>query len=103
MDQIPGQEDYMLYALLNGGAAYLEKDGAYPNIDGAFDAAYEQKLDEEIRRYRIVAELQEKIAKCEMIKHEFIDGDWKKQRTIFSDGTTVTIKVFRFMRENRLF
>ena len=26
-----------------------------------------------------------------MIKHEFIDGDWKKQRTIFSDGTTVTI------------
>lgn len=91
MDQIPGQEDYMLYALLNGGAAYLEKDGAYPNIDGAFDAAYEQKLDEEIRRYRTVADLQERIAKCEMVKHEFIDGDWMKQRTTYSDGTTVTV------------
>ena len=27
----------MLYALLNGGAPYLVRDAAYPNIDGAFD------------------------------------------------------------------
>lgn len=27
-------EDYMLYALLNGGAPYLIRDGAYPNTDG---------------------------------------------------------------------
>ncbi len=28
------KEDYMLYALLNGGAPYLTRDGAYPNTDG---------------------------------------------------------------------
>ena len=92
MDRIPGQEDYMLYALLNGGAAYMDKDGAYPNCDGAFDdAAAEKHLDEEIDRYRIVAELQEKIAKCEMVKHEFLNNDWKQQRTTYSDGTMVTV------------
>lgn len=28
------KEDYMFYALLNGGAPYLMRDGAYPNTDG---------------------------------------------------------------------
>lgn len=91
MDRIPGQEDYMLYALLNGGAAYLDKDGAYPNVDGAFDASYEEKLDEAVDRYRRVASLQERVAKCEMVKHEFLDGDWMKQRTTFSNGTVVSV------------
>ncbi len=92
MDRIEGQEDYMLYALLNGGGAYLDKDGAYPNCDGAFDdAAAEKQLDEEIARYRIVSRLQERVAKCEMVRHEFLDGDWMRQRTVFSDGTVVTV------------
>lgn len=92
MDRIEGQEDYMLYALLNGGAAYMDKDGAYPNCDGAFDnAAAETHLDEEIARYQIVSALQERIAKCEMTRHEFLDRDWKKQCTTYSDGTTVTV------------
>ena len=37
MDKVSEAEDYMLYALLNGGAPYLIRDAAYPNIDGAFD------------------------------------------------------------------
>ena len=90
MDRLPGQEDYMLYALLNGGAAYMDKDGAYPGCDGAFDDG-DQKLDEEIARYRIVARLQEKVAKLEMTRHEFLNGDWMRQRTTFADGTTVTV------------
>lgn len=71
--------DYMLYALLNGGAAYLdiEKEG--------------EELDEEIERYYVVSKLQEKIAKCEMVKHEFLDSSYKVQRTTYSDGTQVTI------------
>lgn len=92
MDRIEGQEDYMLYALLNGGAAYLDKDGAYPNTDGAFDdAAAEKHLDEEIARYRVVAALQEKVAKCEMVRHEFLNGDWRQQRAVYSNGITVTV------------
>ena len=80
----------MLYALLNGGAAYMDKDGAYAGCDGAFDGG-ESRLDEEIERYRIVAALQEKVAKCEMVRHEFLGGDPKRQKTTFSDGTTVEI------------
>lgn len=91
MDRLPDTEDYMLYALLNGGAAYVDKDGAYPNCDGAFDEAMEKKLEEEIARYHVVADLQEKVAKLEMVRHEFVNNDWKVQKTTFSDGTTVTV------------
>ncbi|MDD6034328.1 MAG: DUF5696 domain-containing protein [Oscillospiraceae bacterium] len=89
MDHLEGQEDYMLYALLNGGAAYMDKDGAYPGIDGAFGS--NKVLEENIARWRIVAELQEKVAKCELTRHEILDGDPLKQRSTFSDGTTVTV------------
>lgn len=73
------QGDYMLYALLNGGAAYLdaEKEG------GA--------LKHEIERYQQVAALQEKIAQCEMIKHEFLDENYRIQKAVYSDGTEITI------------
>lgn len=91
MDHFDESEDYMLYALLNGGAAYVDKDGAYPNIDGAFDDAREKRLDEEIERYQVVAHLQEHIAKCEMTSFEFIDNDYSKQMTTFSDGTKVQV------------
>ena len=35
MEKIDDTEDYMLYALLNGGAPYLIRDGAYPDFDGS--------------------------------------------------------------------
>ncbi len=92
MDRRDGEEDFMLYALLNGGGAYLDKDGAYPNCDGAFDDPNaEKQLDEEIERYRIVAALQERVAKLPMVKHEFLNGDWKQQQTTFGDGTVVRV------------
>ena len=37
MDKVSEEEDYMLYALLNGGAPYLIRDAAYPNFDGGFE------------------------------------------------------------------
>ena len=43
MDKVSEEEDYMLYALLNGGAPYLIRDAAYPNFDGAFDGANREK------------------------------------------------------------
>ena len=91
MDRLPDTEDYMLYALLNGGAAYVDKDGAYPDCDGAFDAVREKQLDEDIARYSVVAGLQEQVAAHEMVKHEFLDGNLYRQRTLFADGTQVTV------------
>ncbi|MCD8097251.1 MAG: DUF5696 domain-containing protein [Lachnospiraceae bacterium] len=89
MDKTAG-EDYMLYALLNAGVPYLDRDGAYPNTDGAFDSEAERRLDEEIARCRIVTDLHERLARQEILRHEFL-GDLSRQRTTFSDGTTVTI------------
>ena len=91
----------MLYALLNGGAAYMDKDGAYPGCDGAFEGG-ESRLDEEIARYQVVARLQEKVAKCEMLRHEFLEGDPLRQKTTFSDGTTVSVDLGAGTYEIRL-
>ena len=88
---ITENEDYMLYALLNGGSAYVDKDGAYPNVDGAFNDNREKQLDEEIRRYRIVADLQEKVAKLEMTDFGFIDNNKKKQYSVFGNQIKVII------------
>lgn len=88
---ITEDEDYMLYALLNGGAAYVDKDGAYPNVDGAFDSLREKQLDEEIKRYRVVSSLQEKVAKLEMTDFGFIDSNYKKQYSVFGNKYKVII------------
>lgn len=94
MDRVSADEDYMLYALLNGGAPYLLRDGAYPNFDGSFETQG-LGLKEDIKRCDIVCELHEKVAKCEMTCHELVDGDYNIQRTIFADGTTVTVDFAR--------
>ena len=69
----------MLYALINGGAAYLNSE-----LEG-------EALEHEISRYRTVAGLQEKVAYCEMVRHEFLDDGYKKQKTVFADGTEVVV------------
>lgn len=92
MDKVSEEEDYMLYALLNGGAPYLIRDGAYPNTDGSFAAdEWANSIREDVERSKVVSELHEKIAKCEMVRHEFVDGNAQVHRTLFSDGTAVTV------------
>lgn len=84
-------EDNMLYALLNGGAPYLVRDGAYPDTDGSFGGCEGVTPEENRARCRIVSELHERVALQEMKRHEFVDGDPTVQRTVFADGTTVTV------------
>lgn len=92
MEKINGGEDYMLYALLNGGVPYLLRDGAYPNFDGSFEGKnVEFSLEETIKRCKVVSDLHEKVAKCEMIRHEMVDGNAQIQRTVFSNGVAVTV------------
>ena len=35
--------------------------------------------------------LHKRVALCEMTNHEFLDDNHRKERTTFSDGTTVTV------------
>ncbi len=91
MDKVSEEEDYMLYAVLNGGAPYLVRDGAYQNTDGSFAGGVEITIEDQIKRCKVVSDLHEKVAKCEMVRHEMVDGNPKVQRTTFADGTVVTV------------
>lgn len=93
MDKFEDGEDYMLYALLNGGAPYLIREAAYPGIDGAFsqDGKAVMSVEEMVGRCRVVAGLHERVAKSEMLRHEIDREDPSIQRTVFSDGTVVTV------------
>lgn len=91
MDKVSEEEDYMLYAVLNGGAPYLVRDGAYQNTDGSFAGGVEFSIEDQIKRCKVVSDLHEKVAKCEMVRHEMVDGNPEVQRTTFADGTVVTV------------
>ena len=91
MDKVSEEEDYMLYAVLNGGAPYLVRDGAYQNTDGSFAGGVEISIEDQIKRCKVVSDLHEKVAKCEMVRHEMVDGNPEVQRTTFADGTGVTV------------
>lgn len=91
MDKVSEEEDYMLYAVLNGGAPYLVRDGAYQNTDGSFAGGVEISIEDQIKRCKVVSALHEKVAKCEMVRHEMVDGNPEVQRTTFADGTVVTV------------
>ena len=84
-------DDYMLYALLNGGAPYLIREAAYPNTDGAFEGSNTLAMQKMIKRSNVVCALHEKVGKCEMIRHEMVGNNPMVQKTVFSDGTMVTV------------
>ena len=50
MDRVAGGDDYMLYALLNGGAPYLIRDAAYAGMDGDMNAALRARTENDIER-----------------------------------------------------
>lgn len=95
MDKVDDTQDYMLYALLNGGAPYLIRDAAYPNIDGAFDGFVKLSLEECAKRCAVVSDLHERVAKQEMVSHEFLSEDYAIQQTVFADGTKVMIDLHK--------
>lgn len=101
MDRPTEKEDYMLYALLNGGAPYLERDPAYDNVDGAFAMQAPPTRKQAVERCRVVAALHERVAFQELVRHEFLEGDAARQKTVFADGTAVLIDTARLSWEIR--
>ena len=68
-------ENRYLDAILNGDPAYLDI-----NAD-----------KDEIRKIEAVSSLQKELCLCEMVSHEFVNCDRSVQRTVFSNGTAVTV------------
>lgn len=72
---MPNGRSGFLYALLNGGLGYLPIE---PTAD-------------ELEKSAAVSALHKKVGLCEMVSHEFIDGDTQRQRTKFSNGVRVEV------------
>ncbi len=85
------REDLMLYALLNGGAPYLVRDGAYENTDGSFAGCDGLTPEETAARCLTVQRLHEKVAFSRLLRHDLLDPEGKRQTSLFSDGTKVTV------------
>ena len=76
---IPEGTTGFLHCLLNGGMPYMS------------DQAEGEALKENIRQWRVISQLHRQVAKEKMVSHAFLTGDRKRQRTVFSDGTQVTV------------
>ena len=76
---IPAGTTGFLQALLNGGMGYMS------------DSAEGEALEENIAQWRVIAELQRHVAMEPMVSHAFVSADRTVQRTIFGDGTRVTV------------
>ena len=72
---IPENDLGYLHGLANAGIPYLSLNPG----------------DEELGRVRTMCALHERVGLMEMTRHEFLNESYRKQRTSFSDGTTVTI------------
>ncbi len=71
----PADEWCFLHALLNGGTVYLS-----PEAD-----------EEALERMREATELHKRVGAQRMMSHEFLSDNFKKQRTVFEDGTEVVV------------
>jgi hypothetical protein len=72
---IPGCDSAYLHALLNGGTIYYSINAN----------------EDDIRFGKTALELHARIAKQEMVSHEFTGEGYRRQRTVFADGTTVEV------------
>ena len=72
---IPEKDLGYLHGLANAGLPYLS---LHPG-------------DEELERVRTLCALHERVGRLEMTDHEFLDASFRKWRTSFADGTSVTV------------
>lgn len=93
---IPKGEDGDLYGALNAGMPYLHPFGnslckiGTDNRTADVEMLSDKELKKEFERIKPLCDLQARLYNKEMVKHEFL-GSYRKQKTVFSDGTEVVI------------
>ena len=104
MEKLP-EEDYMLYALLNGGAPYLVRNPAYMGIDGAFTLEEEMPWKTHLERVRLVSDFHEKVGESELVRHEILDEKGYRQSSHFANGYSVEVNLkegtYRIFLQNK--
>ena len=46
--------------------------------------------EEDIKAVKAACDNAARLTHCELVRHEFVDGSYRVQRTTFSDGTKIT-------------
>lgn len=93
---IPKTDNGDLHCALNAGMPYFNPFGeTFEKVGTDSRSADRELIDDkalkkEISRVKVLSEIQAKLYNKEMISHKFVDGNLRKQQTVFSDGTTVT-------------
>ena len=70
---IAGTDRGLYWALLSGGTIYYDVDASAEDVEFG----------------KIALEFHRRIALCELVSHEFLDGNTRRRRSTFSDGTVV--------------
>lgn len=93
---IPKGEDGDLYGALNAGMPYIHPFGnelrkiGKDNRTADAKMMTDEELEKELQRIKPLCDLQARLYNKEMLRHQFL-GSYRKQKTIFADGTEVTI------------
>ena len=74
-NEMPDGQSGFLHALLNAGVPYVDI----------------KAMDTEIVEAEMVCALHKRLCHAQMVRHELLDGETDRQRTLFSDGTQVTV------------
>lgn len=72
---IPGRDSAYLHALLNGGTIYYGVNSTAEDIEFG----------------KAALSLHKRVARQELVSHEIIDGNVRRQRSVFADGTAVEV------------
>ncbi len=76
---IPEGTTGFLHCLLGGGMGYMSEE------------AEGEALDRNIEQWKVISELQQHVAREQMVSHAFLNDDRTRQRTVFTGGTTVEV------------
>lgn len=74
-EEVPNNEKGFLHALLNGGISYITEDAT----------------PDEIEQVKILSSLHTRIGTQEMLRHEFLNKEKTRQRTLFANGISVEV------------
>ncbi len=83
---IPNQDSGKMHCILNAQTPYFNNSMEA----GAYEQNQEQ-LKEQIRMVNEIAKINESLYNQELVNHEFLDKNYRIQRTTFADGTKITV------------
>lgn len=85
---IPSGDRARLHCILHAGTPYFSPF----SFNGKKDVLLPQKeLEKEIQNVKELAAIQARLCKKEVMRHEFTDSTYRRQKAIYSDGTQISV------------